>query len=204
VTVEDIARGPRVQDAGDAGVEGNSRLTAVTGALLFVALAVEGITILRVRDLLGPHVFVGMVVGALVVMKLGSTGYRFVRYYRGDPAYVRKGPPHPILRVIGPLVVVTSVAVVLTGVVLLRGGESARDPWLGLHKATFIVWIVLMAVHVVGHLRETVTLSVAEAGIEPASPAPGRAARFTVLVVTLAVGVGTGLAAVDWASGWRH
>ena len=41
------------------GVEGNARLTAVTGAALFVLLAAEGITILRIHDLITAHVFVG-------------------------------------------------------------------------------------------------------------------------------------------------
>jgi len=40
-------------------VEGNARLTGVTGAALFVLLAAEGITILRIHDLITAHVFVG-------------------------------------------------------------------------------------------------------------------------------------------------
>jgi hypothetical protein len=29
-----------------------------------------------------------------VPVATGSTGYRFARYYSGNPPYVRKGPPH--------------------------------------------------------------------------------------------------------------
>ena len=202
MTVERIETERDAVGISDAGVEANARITAVTGALLFVALAVEGVTILRVHDLLGPHVFVGMVVTALVVLKLGSTGYRFARYYAGAPAYVEKGAPHPILRVIGPFVVLTSVAVVGTGVVLVLGGEGARDPWLGLHKASFIAWFVLMAIHVVGHLRETASLTADEIGLDEKRPVPGRGSRVALLVVTLAVGIASGLAALDWASSW--
>ena len=148
------------------GVEANAQLTGVTGALLSVMLAIEGLTILRVHDLVKPHVFVGMVIGALVCLKLASTGYRFARYYIGDPAYVRKGAPHPILRMIGPFVALTSIAVVVTGIVLVRGGRSARDPWLTLHKASFIVWFVLMTIHVLGHLHDAALLSARELAIE--------------------------------------
>jgi len=197
VTVQSI-------DTGSVGVEANAQVTGVTGALQFVTLAIEGLTILRVHDLLKPHVFVGMVIGALVCLKLGSTGYRFARYYTGDPAYVRKGAPHPILRVIGPFVALTSVAVVVTGIVLVRGGRSARDPWLTLHKASFIGWFVLMTVHVLGHLRDTALLSARELAIEPARTIPGRGARLGLVAVTVAIGIAGGLAALDWTSAWAR
>ncbi len=42
------------------GTTGNERLTAATGVLLLVLLAVIGVTILRLRPLLSVHLFVGM------------------------------------------------------------------------------------------------------------------------------------------------
>src|SRR5579871_1600430 len=75
-------------------VEGNARLTGSLGALLFVLFAVEGLTILaHVGHVLSTHVFVGMLLAAPVAVKVASTGYRIVRYYRGDPDYVHRGPP---------------------------------------------------------------------------------------------------------------
>ena len=79
----------------DAGVESNARLTGSTAAVLLVLLAAEGVTVLRVGALLTPHVFIGMLLIPPVLLKIGSTGWRFVRYYRGSPAYRRKGPPPP-------------------------------------------------------------------------------------------------------------
>jgi len=38
------------------GVEGNSRLTSATALVLLILLAIEGVTVLRVRSLLTPHV----------------------------------------------------------------------------------------------------------------------------------------------------
>lgn len=43
------------------GPAGNARLTAWTGAVLFLLLAVEGVTVLDVRGLITWHVVVGVV-----------------------------------------------------------------------------------------------------------------------------------------------
>lgn len=76
--------------------EANARLTAGTAAVLLVLLAAEGVTILQIRGLISEHVFLGMVLVPPVLVKTGSTVYRFARYYRGAPEFRRKGPP-PIL-----------------------------------------------------------------------------------------------------------
>src|SRR6516164_3578640 len=76
----------------DAAVASNARLTGATAAVLLVLLAAEGATVLSVRSLLTLHVFIGMLLVPPVLVKIGSTGWRFVRYYRGSPAYRRKGP----------------------------------------------------------------------------------------------------------------
>jgi hypothetical protein len=44
--------------------------------------------------------------------KIGSTGYRMVRYYRGSPPYREKGPPQLVLRAVAPGVVLSTLAVV--------------------------------------------------------------------------------------------
>jgi hypothetical protein len=60
--------------------------------------------------------FLGVLLIGPVLLKIASTGYRFVRYYTGSEGYVRKGPPAPIPRVLGPVVILTSLAVLGTGV----------------------------------------------------------------------------------------
>ena len=42
------------------GVDGNARLTGAGGALLLVLLAAEGATIPFIGPLLGPHIFIGI------------------------------------------------------------------------------------------------------------------------------------------------
>ena len=133
------------------GVSGNERLTALTGTLLLAGFAVEGVTLLRLGQLLTLHFFLGLLLIGPVLLKIGSTGYRFTRYYTGAPAYVRKGPPAPPLRVLGPLVIVTSLAVLGTGVMLAIVGP-ASGPWLFLHKATFVLWFGVMTIHVLTYV----------------------------------------------------
>ena len=54
-------------------------------AVLLVLLAAEGVTILRVHQLLSPHVFIGVVLIPPVLLKVASTTRRFARYYAGAP-----------------------------------------------------------------------------------------------------------------------
>ncbi len=140
------------------GTDGNERLTVVTGVILFGLLAIIGVTILRIHQLMSVHLFVGLLLIGPVALKLASTGYRFAQYYTGNPEYRRKGPPELTLRLVAPIVVLTTIVVFASGIVLMFKGAAHRDPWLLIHKASFIVWIVFTSVHVVGHLPRVVTL----------------------------------------------
>jgi hypothetical protein len=186
-----------------AGVEGNARLTAVNGIILIVLLFVEGITILQIRGLITLHVFLGLMLVGPVTLKCGSTIYRFARYYGHRPAYVHRGPPAFPLRVLGPLVIVSTVAVIGTGIGLLayRPGNAGR--LLTAHKASFIVWVALMTIHVLAHLREAAVTSGRELRPPPDEPARrSRASRTLALVGALVIGVGIAAAVTPTASAW--
>jgi hypothetical protein len=134
------------------GVDGNEWLTTANGILLIVLLAVLGLTIVRIGQLIWLHLFLGLLLLGPVALKLGSTGYRFMRYYTRNPRYVDRGPPVWALRAIAPVVVATTVVVFATGIVLLFRSPHDKGPWLSLHKVSFIVWLVFTALHVLGHL----------------------------------------------------
>jgi hypothetical protein len=191
------------------GVTGNARLTGGVGAALFVILAVEGVTLLQIKQLITVHVFIGLLLVPLVLLKTATTGYRFAHYYRGQPAYRHKGPPPVVLRVTGPLLVVSSLAVLGTGIGLIALGRTVGHQYLWLHRATFFVWVALLAVHVLGHLRETVVLSTADwrertwRG-DTEHRLAGARARLSLLVVTLAVGAVLGVASLGWIGTWHH
>src|ERR1700691_1379063 len=140
------------------GTEGNERLTVLTGLLLIVLLAVLGVTIIRIGQLLWLHLFLGLVLLGPVPTRLASTGSRFARYYASDPAYREKGPPAPALRGLAPFVVFFTLAVFATGVALLILGPSSRQPLVLLHKVSFFAWLAVTAIHVLGHLPEILRL----------------------------------------------
>ncbi len=191
------------QEEADEGVTGNSRLTAALGAVLFVAFAVEGVTLLvGVNQMFAVHIFVGVLVVPPVVAKIGTTAYRMVRYYTRDDRYRRKGPPHVVLRVIGPLVILSTVALLATGIgTIAVHGTTSRD-LRDLHQTAFIVWVILMSVHVLGHLVETARLSAGD--WTPRGPrVAGTNPRRTLVVVPLLAGVILGVLAVGWANDWR-
>ena len=135
------------------GTDGNERLTANTAAILIVLLAVEAATLLSLRSLLPVHVFVGMLLIPPVALKLASTGYRFLRYYRRAPEYVSKGPPMLLMRmVVAPFVVATTVALFASGVALIVLGPKS-DVVLNVHKASFILWAGAISIHVLVYVR---------------------------------------------------
>jgi len=136
------------------GSAGNEQLTGAVAAVLIVLLAIEGATLLNLRSLLTVHAFVGMLLIPVIGLKLASTGWRMLRYYRRGEEYVRRGPPHIALRMlVAPVVVVSTVFLLGTGVVLLAVDET-QGTLVGLHKASFVVWLVATAIHVLAHLVE--------------------------------------------------
>jgi len=191
-----------VDTAADLGVEGNSRITGVLGAILLLVLAVEGVTIWDVRSMLSLHVFIGFFVIPIVCVKLATTSYRAFHYYRGTAAFRRKGPPHPVLRILAPVVIVSTVSMLLFGVVTLAVGPNHREPWLTLHQGSFIVWLVATAVHVLGHLFETWKLTRDEVLGKP--PVPRRGTRLLVVGVGVAVGLALGIASLKWTGAWTN
>lgn len=187
----------------DEGVAGNARLTGAVAAALLILLAAEGATIPLIGQLLRPHVFIGMLLIGPVTLKLASTGYRFARYYTGSPAYVSKGPPHPALRLLAPGVVLTTLALFGTGVALLLAGPPS-ETLLFAHKASFIAWVTLMTLHVLGHLLELPALALPDwraSGPQEARLA-GTGARALLLAASLVAGTALALLTYSLAGPW--
>lgn len=190
------------------GTEGNERLTIVCGLVLIVLLAVLGVTIIRIGQLLWLHLFLGLVLLGPIVLKLASTGYRFVRYYTADAAYRRKGPPPPALRALAPLVVVFTLLVFGTGVALLVLGQGSRDPLVLIHKVTFFVWLAVTGVHVLGHgpeiLRVLGRAQTTRRELMPGASVPGGAGRTGALGASLLAGLVLAVALLGLFSAWTH
>ena len=191
-------------DSIDPGVVANSRLTASIGAILLVALFIEGITVLDVNGMFALHAFVGMLLIPVATLKLCSTGYRFWKYYTGDPAYRRKGPPHIILRVTAPLLVISTIALLGTGAALLAVGPNNADTLVTFHQASFVVWVSVTTIHVLGHIVETWRLTGDDLRATSTAAVPRVGMRRGLLLISLVIGVGLGVASLGWNHDWAN
>lgn len=188
------------------GTTGNEQLTAAAGVILIALLAVIGVTLLRLRPLLSVHLFVGMLLIGPVALKLASTGYRFLRYYTASPSYRLKGPPPAPLRVIAPIVVVSTVVVFASGVALLFAGPGSRDTLLPIHKVSFIVWAGFTTLHVLAHLSRIPQALRADYGrsVELSSDVSGRAGRRISLASALIAGAVLAVLVLPEFGPWLH
>jgi hypothetical protein len=168
------------------GAEGNERLTAMTGAVLLIGLAVECYTILRIGRLLTLHVFLGMLLLGPVVLKAGSVLYRFVRYYTGSEPYRRKGPPALLLRVLGP-------------------SSGPPGGWLEVHRISFIAWTFFIVIHALAYVPRVPRLLAAEArgGGPLLGLLGGRSTRLALLIASLLAGLVIALLTVHLAGKWE-
>ncbi len=173
------------------GPEGNEVLTSAAAVVLVGLLVAEGVTIVHMAGLLSAHMFIGLVLIPPVMLKLGSTGYRMVGYYGGSRAYRKKGPPLLPLRLMAPVLVASTIAVLASGVLLLAAGHKSNSV-LTIHKLSFIVFGAVLAVHFLAYVPRVAHSLVAEWGAARRHAAPGAGAR--AMLVAAAVGGGAALA----------
>jgi hypothetical protein len=187
-----------------AGPSGNEHFTAMLGGLLFVLLAVEGITIVALGMFVVPHIVLGFAIIGPLLFKIGSTLYRFIRYYTGAASYRVAGPPAPFPRVVGPLVLIFSVAVIATGVALVLVPAADRATVHFWHKVTFILWFIVMTCHVLWYIWRVPRI--VRDDVAPKTAAhlvPGRGWRWAGLAAALILGVVIAVLTAHLAAPWN-
>lgn len=188
-------RGPILLSA-VISVDGNHRLTALVGVVgLVPLLLVEGLTIISLGPLLPVHLFVGFWLLPPLLLKVGSTGYRFAAYYLRRPAFRAAGPPDPVARVVGPVVVATTLLLMASGVALWLGWGSRETAWGTLHRAGFVAWFLATTVHFLIHILPGARLSLADL-----RSGPGRGTRTGLLAGCLLAGLLVALASLLYPS----
>ena len=189
-TAPSSTRPPERDDLGtDPGVVGNARLTAATGLLLLVLFTAEIVTdILGVASVLTAHVVIGLMLTPPVLVKMGSTGWRIVRYYRGDRAYVERGAPRPFLRILGPIVIVLTTVLIGSGFLAFLTHGGLHDAALKTHKVVFYIWLLAVVAHVVPHFVHAVSWAFADLSTRARGAVPGAGTRHTILIAALLVG----------------
>ncbi len=189
------------------GPAGNARLTAWTGLALLVLFVVELGTLVDLEPLIGWHIVVGVLLVPPALLKTLSTGWRILRYYTGRAAYRAAGPPPLLLRLLGPLVVLFTLAVLGTGLALVvvgppaGGGEPlvAGVSLIWLHQASFAAWSVVTGAHTLARLVPALRL-VTDRAEEGA--VPGEWSRLGALAATLAVAGVLSAVMVGASDGW--
>ena len=189
-------------DVDTDGAAGNARLTSATGLVLLVALFLEGLTLLEVRQLITPHIFIGLLLIPPVAVKLGSTGYRFFRYYAGSRDYRLKGPPPlPIRILLAPLVLLATALLFASGIALVALGPQGGIV-LGLHKASFVVWFGAMSLHVLAHFVRIPGL--VRPDVRGGEGVGGSRVRLATVAGAVAAGAIAAVATVPLITPWTH
>jgi hypothetical protein len=178
----------------DPGVEANARLIGYASLVLLIPLGAEVVTGIRPGVL--AHAMIGFLLLPPVLLKLGGVGYRFVRYYAGDPRYREAGPPPLVLRVIGPALVLLTVALFATGIELWLFGYRFGSQWLTWHKLAFVLWFLAITVHVAAYWRRAPELAVADWRRRMG----GAGGRRSLVVASLLVGAALVLAMLPFPS----
>jgi hypothetical protein len=182
------------------GIEGNARLTALTAVVLLVLLAGEGATVPFVRQQLTVHIFIGLLLIPPILLKLASITWRFARYYLGAVEYVAKGPPPALMRLlVAPLVVASTLGLFGTGLLLVLM-HPQRGIVLGLHKASFLVWLAAMSAHVLGHVVRVPGLVRADFD----RPLLGARMRQFLVASAIVAGLIVATAGLPAAHEWAH
>ncbi len=194
------------------GPAGNAVLTAWTGLVLLVLFVGELLTLFDVRGLISWHVAVGALLVPPAVLKTATTGWRLVRYYRGHEAYEVAGPPPMLLRWLGPLVVVSTLALLGSGVLLILLGEQSgrrdlvsflgfRADWVTVHQGVFVVWCVVTGLHLLGRIVPAVRLTVRRGAVPGV---PGKLTRVGLLGLAGALAVVLAVVLVRADTSWHH
>jgi hypothetical protein len=192
----------RTREDRSGGTVGNEILTSAAAAVLVVLLAAEGVTIVRMGGLVTAHMFLGLVLIPPVLLKLSSTGYRFVRYYTASRPYREKGPPQTVLRLLAPLLVLATIGVFATGVWLLAIGHRSGMV-LELHKIAFIVWGVVFAVHFLAYIPRVVRSLGADWRASRRDAVPGAGVRAMLVAASVGGGVALALALLSVMTAWH-
>jgi hypothetical protein len=183
------------------GSDGNARLTAAAAVVLAVLLVLEGLTLLGgVGRYLVAHVFLGLLLIPPILLKLASTSWRMASYYRRIEEYVRRGPPHVVLRVlVAPVLVLSTVVLFASGIAATWTGR--RGLLLGLHKVSFVVWGAAFGLHFLAHLAKVPRLALADWW--GGDPLAGRRVRQALLVGAVGVGLVLAVAAFPLVDHWQ-
>jgi hypothetical protein len=193
------------------GPAGNARLTAWVGLLVLAFGLAETATLVSLGSLITVHILIGAYLVPLILLKTATTGWRIARYYVGAADYQQAGPPLLLLRLLGPLVVLTSLAIVGSGLALIGLGRSAyttifsvlgfRVSALTIHQASFVAWAATTVAHLLARTVPAIKLA---RGVHDHATVPGRGLRVAAVAASAAIGVAVAVLVLHFSGHWTH
>ncbi len=140
-------------------VVGNLLLTSHAGLAILAFLVLLYLTGLEFTPLRGVHFALGFALIPILLVKLGSTGWRAVNYYRGRHPYRAAGPPWLLPRLMAVPLATCAVVATVSGVVLWSTGTD-RGTWATIHTDSVVALGIIAVVHLAIYARRAFRASV--------------------------------------------
>lgn len=181
----------------DRSIARNQRLTALTGFVIYVLLFAIAVTVFNISRLLTAHYLVGFLLLPPVILKMASTGFRFVLYYAGGTRGRLAGaPPLPLRFVVAPVLVVSTVVVFATGLELWLFGLRFGSAWIGAHTVSAVFMVLAAAAHALAHFRRSGDAMVGEVSVRR----PEGTSGGSVVLASVVAGAVLAVASLLYAS----
>lgn len=183
-----------------ASVEGNARMTVNVAVVLFVLFVIQLATVvISVKTHVTLHVVVGLLLVPPLLVKIATVSWRFIRYYRHDESYLKKGPPTPLLRFLGPFLLLMTLVLFVSGFVLLLAPNAFGGPhgiMFHIHDVSFYLWLLLVVIHLAGHASDIRKIAFRDWSRRTRAAVPGSMLRQSVVLASLGVGLALALGLV--------
>lgn len=134
-------------------VVSNLILTSHAGLVILFLLVLLYFTGLEFAPLRGVHFGLGFALIPILLVKLGSTGWRAVNYYFDRDPYRAAGPPWLLPRVMALPLTLCAVMATISGVVLWATGTD-RGTWATVHICSVISLAAVVVVHLIIYTRK--------------------------------------------------
>jgi hypothetical protein len=136
------------------------------------------------------------------------------RVVGSDTGATREQWLRPLLRVLGPVIIVSTAGIFGSGIMLAVTGPSGMQPWLTVHRAAFIIWFGAMTIHVLSYAPRLPRLLSAEArgrvlsedgyAARAAAVLGGRGVRLALLIGSVVLGLIIAMLTVHLAAPWQR
>jgi hypothetical protein len=174
----------------------NERLTATTGlALIVLSLAEIATLLLGLHQWLSWHVGIGLALLPPIALKLGTTGWRFMRYYTRNPEYRAKGAPQIVMRLLAPLLVFFTVVLFGSGIAIGFTHGTALHVARRLHGPAAVGWMIALGLHTLVYLGRALRETTMRTGAK---------LRAGIVGLTLVAAIVVGVATIPAQHHWLH